>query len=156
LLPTLRSKLPPYVYVIFGLELQIETETYDKLNDSTPIQFELGIQSLNSDGSNSLGIIENLAPYGYKDVQKRMFAISLALPEQPYEMVATDDIVALLFGDTMVTESGEDILAEDSTIISTGSAASTVAQMKAGDLLKVPPTGSSTRTFGKLQLLDFT
>lgn len=137
LLPILRAQLPPYVYIIFGLDLQIDTESYENLNDATVISFDTGDLTLNSDGSNSTGQIENLAPYGYRDVETRLFAISLSIPDPDYEIVGT--------------ESGT---ADPS--FNAAKAAGRVLTMKDGAPLHAPTAGESTQTFSKLVLLDFT
>lgn len=89
LLPILKSQLPPYIYLIFALELVMANEVYDQLNNSTPIVFDSGTETLNADGSNSVGMIEDLAPYGYKNARDRLFELSLGIPIQTYEIVAT-------------------------------------------------------------------
>jgi hypothetical protein len=136
LLPLLRSQLPPYVYIIMDLELVLTSEVYDKLNEAVTIAFDDGDFVLNSDGSNSAGVIENLAPYGYKDARTRLFEISLGIPQQPYEIVGTT---------TATADSSFNTARTDGRIVT----------MRDGYLLKTPPSGATTLTFNKLLLLDF-
>ena len=86
LLPLLYSQLPPYVYVIFDLDLVVEDETYDKLNNSNLFHFDDDV-TLSADGSNSAGYIEPLSPYNYNNAKERLFSISLGIPIQAYEVV---------------------------------------------------------------------
>lgn len=136
LLPLLRANLPPYIYLIVDLDMVMPDEVYNKLNGATTIAFDVGDTVVNADGSNDAGVIENLAPFGYRDVNSRLFEISLGIPSQPYEIVGTVNGVS-------DSEFDDD------------KAAGRVVQMTDGYLLKTPPTGASTITFNKLSLLDF-
>lgn len=135
LLPILLKQMPPYVYVIFGLDLVIPDENYSNLNNAVTITFNVGDELLNADGSNNIGKIENLAPYGYRNVKERLFEIDLGIPGQPYEIVGASDIVVDVSADI---------------------AAGRFMQVTSGVPLKQPPVGASTTTFNKLLLLDLT
>ena len=89
LLPILCSQLPPYVFIIFGLELNIDNESYNSFNNSTSIIFDSGTEILNADGSDSTGYIEALSPYGYKDAKNRLFEVSRAIPGLTNESFTT-------------------------------------------------------------------
>ena len=136
LLPLLYQHLPPYIYIILDLEMVVPNDSYENLNDSIVIAFDDGDLTLSADGSNSTGNIENLAPYGYKNARSRLFEISLGIPQQPYEIVGTE-------------EGTEDSAYDDAK------SEGRVVKMTDGYLLKTPPTGATTLTFNKLLLLDF-
>lgn len=81
LLPLLKNALPPYVYLITKLSLSLETENYDKLNNSSSITIGNNPpETVNSDGSNEDGLIEKIAPDNYKNVKNRLFELSRGVP----------------------------------------------------------------------------
>lgn len=138
LLPIIRSHIPAYIYLVIKIDISFDTEDYELLNDSITIEFDSGEQILNADGSNSSGELEDLAPYGYRNVRQRLFEISLAVKKNatddlPYEYVATDE--DLVDGD-VVTE-GRLLIVKD------------------GKPLKPIPEGATTAQYNNLSLLDF-
>lgn len=138
LLPIIRKHIPAYVYLILKITMTQPTDTYDQLNDSITITFDTGDQILNADGSNSTGEIEDLAPYYYRNVNERLFEISLLVKknptdELPYDYVATDEDLV----DGSVVAEGRLLLVKD------------------GKPLRPIPEGATTAQYNNLSLLDF-
>lgn len=141
ILPIIKSQLPPYIYLILKVDLIMDTEVYEELNDTLSISFDSGTQVLSADGSNTVGLIEELSPYGYKDVRNRLFELSLAIkldPDNalPYDYVLTEDTEATPDGDAEA----------DGRIVT----------IREGQITKPIPAGVSTAQYGNLLLLDFT
>lgn len=139
-LPILKEYLPPYVYVLFDLDLEISEEVYSKLNNSTPIEFTDGTRILNADGSNNNGTIELLAPYGYTDIN-RLFSISLGIEGIADQYISTEVV------EHMSTEQAAYTAAKHNNAVLT---------VTEGKPLEEPTTGLGTRQFPKLSLLSFT
>jgi hypothetical protein len=139
LLPIIKLQLPPYVYLILKIDLSISNETYENLNDSNTIVFDSGEEIVSADGSNETGEIENLAPYGYRDVEGRLFAISLLVKKSPTEDLPYDYV-------------GTDPDDVDPSVVSEGR----FLQIKEGKPLRAIPEGATTAQYSNLQLIDFT
>jgi len=150
LLPYLRTQLPPYIYIIFSLDLLVQNEEYDNLNDATVL--ELGpagdktTYTMNADGSNPddvqsprrPGNIDEIGEEGYKDLKRRLFSLSPTVPAQPKEMVCSK--AAVLVGSPEITAAAND---------------ERLMQFTDGKPLKQAAIGSTTAVFGNLLLLDF-
>jgi len=138
LLPIIREHIPAYIYLVIKVDMTVETDDYELLNDAITIEFDTGEQTLNADGSNEDGELENLEPYGFNDVKSRLFELSLAVKKSSsedldYDYVATDE--SLVDGD-VVTE-GRLLIVKD------------------GRPLKEIPEGATTAQYNNLSLLDF-
>lgn len=144
LIPVIKDTIPPYIYLILKLDLNIPTEEYTNLNGPL-VQIDSGLTApapgddpviywlLNADASNSDGYIEvPTGETGYTDITNRLFEIGRAMPSQPMEMVTTLD-----------SENAE-ALAEGRLM--------TVAP---GALLYDVPDGATTASYNKLLFLDF-
>lgn len=143
LLSSVQDLLPKHVYFIFALDMVLPTETLNTFNDNIPVSFASGEQLLNADGSNSFGIIEDLAPFGYQNLEKRLFSIGLS-PNPPLPTILMrSNVTTSVINDTAVpTAAGATIRCGSST---TGIA----------NPIHPIPTGISTMEYGNLLLLNF-
>lgn len=138
LLPLLREQFPPYVYLILRFDINQEVDVYTGLNDTITISFDSGDEVLNADGSNSTGEIENLSPFGYKDVNNRLFEIAYGVRQSstadlPMDYVVTDEDVL----DVDTVSDGRFLLVKD------------------GTPLRPIPTGATTAQYNNLLLIAF-
>ena len=76
----LKPYLPSHVWLLFSFEGKMPNELYNNFQNMVNIEFSGGPQMLNADGSNDSGVIERLAPFGYKDIKARLFAIGKGGP----------------------------------------------------------------------------
>ena len=83
---TLSSFLPKHIFLMLNMTVAMSQESYDNLNDSINITFTAGSATLNADGSDSNGEIQNLAPYHYVNVKDRLFALGKS-PAFPTSLV---------------------------------------------------------------------
>jgi len=155
LLPILREELPPYLYIIFGLDLVLPTEVYD-LDQTIVLDVDnetVLLQPLNPDASNSAGYIERTSTVdGYTQTSRRLFVLSKTIlaGQDKYEYVCAK-------GYDVHTVGGIDcpggLLAHITTAKTTEEGR--FVQYMSGAPMRNPIAGETTSTFRNLLLLDF-
>jgi hypothetical protein len=127
----IKDMLPPQVFILFDIDIDLPMDTYNELNNTLTIPDLSGLYS--ADGSNAVGNIASVSPYFYKNIATRLFALGKAPNKSGNPLTDSSNLDKVHFN----TESG-------------GQAYAVSAKVFRG-----VPTGATTATYPTLSIIDF-